>query len=591
MFVTMKKFVLGMLAFLWLWFWTIFAQSMPDSVEISVKDPINVWEATNLKITMMQNWSKMTTYDGTILITITEDDGKTRLKDDVECVVPGRWVYGFSSSDLWEKEFQKWLEIRKEGTFYIEVSDLNQEDDVILWKQLVHVVKQNSNDDIKKIEIFNPTANSSINWDKIEVMAAVYDIPNAKATIFVDNKEVSVADVYGWSISHSVGGLSQWVHTLSIEIPDINGNIIWKSDEILFSILPSGELWIKSVVVEPEKWLMVEDMPTITVYTDDMVETVKMRLSDRSDTESFVMNKNWIWEFVQNVFLLGTWEISLSFDVFSANNTVNKSYDKYKTITVSGLPSVDNVKVDTDVEEKSAEISWDVSDISMVSSYSIDWWVEWSEILSWKDWSDKSSFKFNDVPYDTIVNFTITPYLTKQSTHWTATKTWTVSKTIQFVISKTQTCWNWVCDNGESHELCPQDCEWTWLTTIVLWPSCPAQTISTRTQKIWDSYYLIWDKAENVQKYIIYSSSSPDWKDKVKVYETMDTSYEYPFDHTSEEDVFMYFWIVWICDDGEELELTGATKVQVWPTENFFLLVCVTFLIYFWIKLFRHTEE
>ena len=82
----------------------------------------------------------------------------------------------------------------------------------------------------------------------------------------------------------------------------------------------------------------------------------------------------------------------------------------------------------------------------------------------------------------------------------------------------------------------------------------------------------------------------PDGSDKVKVYETKDTSYEYPFDHTLEEDKFIYFWITWVCDDWEELQLTGATKVQVWPAENFFLLLCLTFLIYFWIKLFRQTE-
>jgi hypothetical protein len=42
----------------------------------------------------------------------------------------------------------------------------------------------------------------------------------------------------------------------------------------------------------------------------------------------------------------------------------------------------------------------------------------------------------------------------------------------------------------------------------------------------------------------------------MKVYETSDTSYQYPFDKTSEEDKFAYFRIVGICDDGEEMELT-----------------------------------
>jgi hypothetical protein len=37
---------------------------------------------------------------------------------------------------------------------------------------------------------------------------------------------------------------------------------------------------------------MVGDMPVVTLYTDDMVESVKMKLSDRSENESMVMNKN-----------------------------------------------------------------------------------------------------------------------------------------------------------------------------------------------------------------------------------------------------------------------------------------------------------
>ena len=57
------------------------------------------------------------------------------------------------------------------------------------------------------------------------------------------------------------------------------------------------------------------------------------------------------------------------------------------------------------------------------------------------------------------------------------------------------------------------------------------------------------------------------------------------------ENVFMYFRVIWVCENWEELELTGSTKVQVWPAENFFLLMCLTFLIYFWIKLFRETED
>jgi hypothetical protein len=57
-----------------------------------------------------------------------------------------------------------------------------------------------------------------------------------------------------------------------------------------------------------------------------MIETVKLRLSDRPENDSIVMSKNWIGEFSQNVFLIGTWDINLSFDTSASNNTVNNSY-------------------------------------------------------------------------------------------------------------------------------------------------------------------------------------------------------------------------------------------------------------------------
>ena len=582
----MKKFVLGILASVWIGFWLIFAQNIsPDSAEISVKDPVIMWEATNLKVTILKNWSKMTSYNWSIWMVVTEEDW-TKLKDN-EYTVPSRWMYTYLSSDLWEKEFQRWLEIKKEGTFYIEIQDLNENEDKVLGKQLIHVVRKDGPENLEPIEIYYPIPNWNLIGEKVEIIASCPKIPNSEAIIYIDDKQIWTAKVESdWSINHSIWNISEGQHSLFIEIPNLAWEIIWKSEKIFFTNSAAGTSWIKEVFVNPEKWLMVWDITNITVYTDDMVESVKMSLSDRPENDSMVMNKIWLWEFNQNVFLIWSWEVNISFETSSSNNSVNETYENYKTITVWDVPNISNVEVNTDIDEKTADISWEVSNKSIVSSYLIDWWVEWTN-LSWQDRSETTTFKFNDVPYDTVVNLTITPYRANASRHWAA------SKTIQFVITKnpTDSCWNWICEEWESHELCPQDCDWEWWTTVIPWRSCSQDHVSVRTKKIGDSYYLVRDKIENVKKYIIYSSLTPDWKNKTKIYETTDTSYEYPFDHTAKEDVYMYFWIIWICEDWEELELTWATKVQVWPTENFFLLMCLTFLIYFWIKLFRQTEE
>ncbi len=579
----MKKFIVGILTCVWLWFSTIFAQNvLPDEVKISVKDPIIVWEAINLKVTVMKNWSKMTSYDWTILMQITEQNWTTRLKD-IDVVLPNLWMYSFLPSDLWEKEFQKWLEIKKDGTFYIEVQDLNDDSEKVLWRQLIHVIKQNWENDVKEIEIQSPYPNANLIGEKVEIIWRVNDLPNSDAIIYLDDKPVWIAKVDSdWIINYVVWNTVEWLHTILVEIPDLEWNIMWRSNKISFNVGAPSDNGIRNVLVNPETWLMVWDMTNITVYTDELVESIKLKMSDRPENDSIVMNKNWIWEFNQNVWLIGSWEVNLSFDVSSYNNTVNQTYSNYKKIFVWDLPSIYDVNVETDVKDKYADVSRKVTNDSIVSSYLIDWWVEGSDILSWKEWSDKLSFRFSDVPYDTVINLNITPYRSNSTNHWAA------SKTIQFVISKTNQdiCGNWVCGMWENSENCPQDCEtqWTRIST------CTPQSVSVRRQKIWDNYYLMRDKVEWVSKYVVYSSSYANGKDKVKVYETTDTSYEYPFDHESENDIFMYFWVVWVCESGEELELTWATKVQVWPAENFFLLLCLTLLIYAWIKLFRQTE-
>jgi hypothetical protein len=303
-----------------------------------------------------------------------------------------------------------------------------------------------------------------------------------------------------------------------------------------------------------------------------MIESVKIKLSDRQDNEAEVLPKVGNWEFSKDVFLFNTWIINISLETSASNGDITQKFDNIKQFTVLDAPAITNIITWADSETQIATISRDVSNENESSSYLITYRLWEGQTNTLDERTDKKSFKFTDVPYDTTLNVIITPYRKEATKHWAA------SETIKFVITKWQP---WDSEN-------PGGASLTWLDNQ---PRCIVENISTRTKKIWDNYYLIWDKVENVSKYIVYSSTLPDGSDKMKVYETTDTSYQYPFDRTSEEDKFAYFWIVWICDDGQELELTGATKVQVWPAENFFLLLCMTFLIYFWIKLFRQTEE
>lgn len=561
----MKKTLLWFIVSLWLGFWAIFAQSLsPDSAEIEVKSPVVQWEATNLRITMKKGWSDMRQFTWGINILIT-DENKTILRQN-EYTLPSDWIYRFLPEDLWSKEFQKWLEIKKEWLFYIQVIDLNDKMWTVLWEQLIRVVKNGQSAWSYHIDVFNPEQNSILTNEKVEIIAQATDLPNSTILAYIDDIMVwsTLSDSVG-QIIYTIPNIEYWKHTLRLESPNIEWAILWTSDKIQFSYAPISLEWLKSVEVNPEEWLRVWDLVDITVYTDEMIESVKISLSDRSENESMVLSKDGIWIFHQKVFLVANGEVNISVET-SASNNITKKYENVKKFFVWAAPEVDNVKTQVNPQSQSAEVSREVKNWD-ASSFLIDYRVE-NSTLSGQEWTDTTKFTFNAVPYDTPILFTITPYWDNAKRHWSA------SKTIQFVISKANT------NTGTSLSI----------GAVPYTPRCSIQNISTRTKKVWDSHYLVRDKVENVSKYIVYSSTTQSWTDKVKVYETTDTSYEYPFDRSSEEDQFAYFRIMGICDDGEELELSWATKVQVWPAENFFLLVCLTLLIYFWIKLFRETE-
>ena len=613
----MKKFVLGSLVALWFGIWTIFAQNiLPDSAEIEVKSEIVEWEATNLSVTMMKNWSKMNNYDWTVYFTI-EEENWTPLKPS-EYTLPNGSIYTFLSTDLWSKEFQKWLEIKREWVFYIQVEDLNDPDEKILWRQQITVTKNSAAKWDYRVEIYSPLPEASIPNNKIDILWNIPELPNSKALVYIDNDPAISVDVDStWIINYSIGDLSLWRHSLRIEIPDMEWNIMWESDKINFTIAESSNVSIKDVTMYPEKGLMVWDKTKITVYTDEMVESVKMKLSDRPQNDGIIMTKDKTWEFYYDVYLIATWDVNISLETTTANNSVSEAHENVKLFSVLDTPEIWNVKTTKDEENKTVTISWDILNWDPVTWYSIQY--QWSgNNISGEEETENRSFTFKDVPYDTEIDVNIIPIWKNALGLWTYGAA-AQSKIIKFVLTKPESseCWNWVVDPWEDCTTCAEDLwdqcpaeespatcgnwiieEWEncWNCLEDLWdqcltePRCTVQNISTRTTKVWNNYYLIRDKVENVKKYIVYSSASPDGLNKVKVYETTDTSYEYPFDYTAKEEQYMYFRIVWICDDWEKLELTWATKIQVWPAENFFLLMCLTFLIYFWIKLFRETE-
>ena len=112
---------------------------IPDDIEISVKDEIIEWEAVDLSFTLMKDGKKMDNYEWYIYFTIVDEDWN--YLDPNEYILLDWGLYTFYPTDSWQKEFQKWLEIKKEGTFYIQAEDLMDVNEKILWRQQIIVIK------------------------------------------------------------------------------------------------------------------------------------------------------------------------------------------------------------------------------------------------------------------------------------------------------------------------------------------------------------------------------------------------------------------------------------------------------------------
>lgn len=89
------------------------------------------------------------------------------------------------------------------------------------------------------------------------------------------------------------------------------------------------------------------------------------------------------------------------------------------------------------------------------------------------------------------------------------------------------------------------------------------KNIHFTTKKIGNKYYLVRNQVQNVQKYLVYRSDFADGSNRQFVGETIVPRFEYPFDKTSEEDIYAYYRIEAICSDAKNLVLTEAEKVKV----------------------------
>jgi hypothetical protein len=121
----LKIFILTSVSILF--FWIIqtvsYAQQKPDSFIIDI-NPSNFDTSSLVDMTIKAvyaDWKIAKEYQWDVFIEIEE------FLDSADYIVPSDGFYTFMAQDQWTKLFSKWLSIKKEWTYTIKVSDLEDE--------------------------------------------------------------------------------------------------------------------------------------------------------------------------------------------------------------------------------------------------------------------------------------------------------------------------------------------------------------------------------------------------------------------------------------------------------------------------------
>ncbi len=123
--------------------------------------------------------------------------------------------------------------------------------------------------------------------------------------------------------------------------------------------------------------------------------------------------------------------------------------------------------------------------------------------------------------------------------------------------------------------------------------SCVVTGIPLRTEKVDDTYYIVWDAVQYASKYIIYRSDAPTnvTSQMQKIAETTDTRFVYPYNTKAQNTEFAYYAVQAYCANGQEILIDSIKKVEVGPFDSIALVVAVTLLIYSMYALYTKSQR
>ena len=606
---------------------SVYAQQSdaPDNFQIEVS-PSNfkINQPVDMTVTAIKNGQVMRWYKGTFYISV-EENGKSMFSD---VTLPDSWVWNIDLTDQWVKTYTKGLTIKKAGTYKVIVEDIM--DESRQWETTINVISDGPGE-TENIEILSPIQNVTESNSKLDVIAMAATIPNSQMEVFLNNVSVgSGMSDEGWFFNITVPLTQLWTNTLEIRATSRNWQLVGRSSIVTFLYDKQEEELFKSRSMTPTEKLELWMKASVTLKTAESVSSAILHFG----ASDYPMDWESKGNFSKDFTLQETWDLKIWFDLIVDN--LSNPYPDKGVVNVRDNIKIWAVKLVADPTEQSLiNLSWEVIGATP-DEYAIYYWYSASSLEA-RTYTKNQEIALSWFTYGQTYYFQIYPVTSEHLQDWVESKV--IDYT--FPIPKSDpVCGNWVPEEGETCSTCPADLEcepeavcWNgieeeWETCdtcpedlecepkAVCWngiieegescescaedvwdceehplPACVVKNIQFTTEKIWNKYYMVWNEVENATKYLIYRSEYEDNSDKQFIGETEIPRYEYPFDNTSEEEVYAYFTIEALCTDWDVVVIAEAEKVQVWPFEDMILILMTTFLFYLMYKLYTYRME
>jgi hypothetical protein len=520
----------------------------PDHFDIEVRpNPMSVNQPADIIIKILDK-------DGIVVKDYQQDifiESETDKLSDSEVEFPWWWIYQFQPTDQWNKIFSKWFIVKKEWTFKIIVTDILKQD--IRWETTVVVKKDWGWNASGYITVISPVADS-IESDSSLHIYGKSELQNSPLEFYLDGtkiKDTKTSNNGDFSIY--LNDISSGVHLLQLKIKDLNNNLIGSSDEIKFTYLGHSKSLYQSLELLPANIVTVGTKVTALLKTATTVTIAELIFPD---AKKIIFEKVWPGEFKKD-FLAdkdGLYWLTVKLTTDMDKN----QYDNVQTLTVLPLALLGPIKaMRAQADPTQIDLSWTYS--GQISQFKVLYGLA-SDSLDLEISTPTPSLTIPQTDTSKIYYFKIYPQ------DWNGNDIWWASNIVQV---------------------------WPIVQTKTTTPICVIDNIQLNSKKIWDKYYIYRNAAPGAIKYNVYRSETKfeDLTDMIKVGETIQTKFEYPFDPKAEKELYAYYRIEGICADNQTTKLSNVKQVKVWPKENIVMLMIIGLIVYsmFQLKMIKRT--